>query len=150
MQVKLPSVLTDWEKTFCVFRALKADPCDPRVQAFLKRLLQITTLQLPPFSAAVLTLLSELIAVKPSLTCSLMGSTKKTENLKNEESTQNELENPGWLQDEDDDEHFVDVKEDSDAPERFFFNFWLLYSHVIITEIPLIDMNENFNLFIFL
>ncbi|CAK8680476.1 unnamed protein product [Clavelina lepadiformis] len=100
-----------------LFRALKADPCDPRVQAFLKRLLQITTLQLPPFSAAVLTLLSELIAVKPSLTCSLMGSTKKTENLKNEESTQNELENPGWLQDEDDDEHFLDVKEDSDAPE---------------------------------
>ncbi|NXI46242.1 CEBPZ protein, partial [Galbula dea] len=50
-----------------VYKSLKADVVSRRVKAFLKRLLQVTCGQMPPFICGTLYLLSELLKVKPDL-----------------------------------------------------------------------------------
>ncbi|MCJ1475998.1 hypothetical protein MMC13_004662 [Lambiella insularis] len=50
-----------------LFRALRADLKVKRVEAFAKRLLQVTTMHQPPFACAVIYLLRELEAVFPNL-----------------------------------------------------------------------------------
>ncbi|NXN16190.1 CEBPZ protein, partial [Indicator maculatus] len=50
-----------------VYKSLKADVVLRRVKAFVKRLLQVTCGQMPPFVCGTLYLLSELLKVKPEL-----------------------------------------------------------------------------------
>ncbi|NWU90272.1 CEBPZ protein, partial [Upupa epops] len=79
-----------------VYKSLKADVVSRRVKAFVKRLLQVTCGQMPPFICGTLYLLSELLKVKPELR--------------------------GQLQDQaesDDEECFRDLEEADDAEERF-------------------------------
>ncbi|XP_063959012.1 CCAAT/enhancer-binding protein zeta-like isoform X2 [Lytechinus pictus] len=71
-----------------LYQTLKSDDVLNRVKAFVKRLLQVCSWQQPPFIAAVLVLVSELIKAKPSL-----GKLNS------------------W-NDDDEDEHFMDIEED--------------------------------------
>nr|POE50127.1 ribosome biogenesis protein noc1 [Quercus suber] len=73
-----------------LFRSLKADLNAKRVQAFVKRLLQVITLHEPPFVCGVLYLISELETNFPSI--------------------RNMMTEPE-VEDEDEEEHFVDVPE---------------------------------------
>ncbi|NWH69484.1 CEBPZ protein, partial [Piaya cayana] len=50
-----------------IYKSLKADVVLRRVKAFVKRLLQVTCGQMPPFICGTLYLLSELLKVKPEL-----------------------------------------------------------------------------------
>ncbi|NWV30327.1 CEBPZ protein, partial [Origma solitaria] len=50
-----------------IYKSLKADVVSRRVKAFVKRLLQVTCGQMPPFICGTLYLLSELLKVKPEL-----------------------------------------------------------------------------------
>jgi ribosome biogenesis protein MAK21 len=50
-----------------VFKALKADVSPARSSAFVKRLLQLTSVMTPAFTCAVLFLLSEVMKIKPQL-----------------------------------------------------------------------------------
>jgi ribosome biogenesis protein MAK21 len=79
-----------------LYKSLKADLNAKRVQAFVKRLLQIITMHEPPFICGVLYLISELEGTSPSI-----------RNMINEPE----------LDDEDEEEHFVDVPEEGDAGE---------------------------------
>nr|NP_001071667.1 transcription factor protein [Ciona intestinalis]BAE06343.1 transcription factor protein [Ciona intestinalis] len=85
-----------------LYRSMKADVCEPRVHAYVKRLLQSTTLQLPSYCAAVLTMVDELCKVRPALKYSFLGS-----KLEGGSSLKDEMDDDGQ-------EHFMDVKEDSD------------------------------------
>jgi ribosome biogenesis protein MAK21 len=77
-----------------LYRSLKADINIKRVQAFIKRLLQIITLHEPPFACGILYLIRELETTFPSIAAM--------------------LSNPE-IADEDEEEKFVDVPEDGDA-----------------------------------
>jgi ribosome biogenesis protein MAK21 len=50
-----------------VYKSLKADIVLRRVKAFLKRLLQVTCAQMPPFICGALYLVSEILKAKPDL-----------------------------------------------------------------------------------
>ncbi|XP_063162011.1 CCAAT/enhancer-binding protein zeta isoform X1 [Candoia aspera] len=50
-----------------VYKSLKADTILRRVKAFVKRLLQVTCGQMPPFACGALYLVSELLKIKPGL-----------------------------------------------------------------------------------
>ncbi|XP_026525138.1 CCAAT/enhancer-binding protein zeta isoform X2 [Notechis scutatus] len=50
-----------------VYKSLKADTVLRRVKAFVKRLLQVTCGQMPPFACGALYLVSELLKIKPGL-----------------------------------------------------------------------------------
>lgn len=50
-----------------VYKSLKADVMLRRVKAFVKRLLQITCTQMPPFICGALYLVSEILKAKPDL-----------------------------------------------------------------------------------
>ncbi|KAF9640047.1 putative ccaat-box-binding transcription factor protein [Lasiodiplodia theobromae] len=76
-----------------LYRSLKADVSIKRVKAFVKRLLQVITLHEPPFVCGVLYLIYELTKTFPSI---------KTM-----------LETPE-LDDDDEEEHFVDAPEEAD------------------------------------
>ena len=83
-----------------LYKSLKADLNAKRVQAFVKRLLQIITLHEPPFVCGVLYLISELERTFPSI--------------------RNMIKDPEY-DEEDEEEHFVDAPEDGDDtvhPER--------------------------------
>ncbi|NXN94387.1 CEBPZ protein, partial [Rhinopomastus cyanomelas] len=56
-----------------IYKSLKADVVLRRVRAFVKRLLQVTCGQMPPFVCGTLYLLSELLKVKPELRGQLQG-----------------------------------------------------------------------------
>ncbi|XP_036026760.1 CCAAT/enhancer-binding protein zeta [Onychomys torridus] len=77
-----------------VYKSLKADVMLRRVKAFVKRLLQITCTQMPPFICGALYLVSEILKAKPDLRSQLD-------------------DHP-----ESDEENFVDVGDDSDV-EKF-------------------------------
>ncbi|KAK3725229.1 RNA-binding ribosome biosynthesis protein mak21 [Vermiconidia calcicola] len=79
-----------------LYKSLKADLNAKRVQAFVKRLLQIITMHEPPFVCGVLYLISELEGTFPSI------RTMMTE---------------AEAGDEDEEEHFVDVAEDGEGGE---------------------------------
>jgi len=57
-----------------LYRSIKADPVDSRVRAFIKRLLQITSLQLPAFTSACLILIAELSHLRPALAYQFLSS----------------------------------------------------------------------------
>ncbi|KAI9011722.1 CBF/Mak21 family-domain-containing protein [Hyaloraphidium curvatum] len=76
-----------------IYRVVKADPSVPRTLAMLKRLLQIAANQAPPFAVAALFLLSEVSKEKPAIWASIKMSESR---------------------EDDDEERFVDVKDDSD------------------------------------
>lgn len=77
-----------------LYRSLKADVSIKRVKAFVKRLLQVISLHEPPFVCGVLYLIYELNKTFPSI--KTMLSTPE-------------------LNDDDEEEHFVDAPEDGDA-----------------------------------
>ena len=79
-----------------LYKSLKADLNAKRVQAFVKRLLQVVTMHEPPFVCGVLYLICELEVTFPSLRSMI---------------TEAEVD------DEDEEEHFVDVHEDGEAGE---------------------------------
>ncbi|XP_012869131.1 PREDICTED: CCAAT/enhancer-binding protein zeta [Dipodomys ordii] len=72
-----------------VYKSLKADIVLRRVKAFLKRLLQVTCVQMPPFICGALYLVSEILKAKPDLRSQLDDHLGP-----------------------DDEEHFVDVEDD--------------------------------------
>ncbi|EME49057.1 hypothetical protein DOTSEDRAFT_67938 [Dothistroma septosporum NZE10] len=74
-----------------LYKSLKADLNAKRVQAFVKRMLQVITMHEPPFACGVLFLVSELSSTFPSIR-SMLTEAEVT--------------------DEDEEEHFVDVLED--------------------------------------
>nr|XP_060609940.1 CCAAT/enhancer-binding protein zeta isoform X2 [Anolis sagrei ordinatus] len=74
-----------------VYKSLKADVVLRRVKAFVKRLLQVTCGQTPPFTCGALYLVSELLKVKPGLRVQLQDHVES-----------------------DDEEHFRDLEDDED------------------------------------
>ena len=80
-----------------LFKSLKADLNAKRVQAFVKRLLQVITMHEPPFVCGVLYLISELESTFPNIRKMM---------------TEPEVDA------EDEEEHFVDVPEDGDEAEE--------------------------------
>ncbi|ELK36086.1 PREDICTED: CCAAT/enhancer-binding protein zeta [Myotis davidii] len=74
-----------------VYKSLKADIVLRRVKAFVKRLLQVTCEQMPPFICGALYLVSEILKAKPGLRSQL------TDHLES-----------------DDEENFIDIKDDED------------------------------------
>lgn len=79
-----------------LFKSLKADVNAKRVQAFVKRLLQVITMHEPPFICGVLYLISELEGTFP--------------NIRN-------MVQDAEVDDEDEEEHFVDAPEIEDNGE---------------------------------
>ncbi|NXA51713.1 CEBPZ protein, partial [Nothocercus julius] len=82
-----------------VYKSLKADVVLRRVKAFVKRLLQVTCGQMPPFICGALYLLSELLKVKPGLRVQLQDHVES-----DEEECFNDQE-----EDEENEEKFVDA-----------------------------------------
>nr|XP_020022728.1 CCAAT/enhancer-binding protein zeta [Castor canadensis] len=74
-----------------VYKSLKADIVLRRVKAFLKRLLQVTCAQMPPFICGALYLVSEILKAKPDLRSQLDDHPES-----------------------DDEENFVDIRDDDD------------------------------------
>ncbi|NWX88812.1 CEBPZ protein, partial [Nothoprocta pentlandii] len=92
-----------------IYKSLKADVVLRRVKAFVKRLLQVTCGQMPPFICGALYLLSELLKVKPGLKVQLQDHVES-----DEEECFNDQE-----EDEENEEKFVDAdKEESSPPEN--------------------------------
>ncbi|KAK2489705.1 hypothetical protein MC885_017854 [Smutsia gigantea] len=78
-----------------VYKSLKADVVLRRVKAFVKRLLQVTCEQMPPFICGALYLVSEILKVKPGLRSQLHDHPES-----------------------DEEENFIDIKDDEDM-EKF-------------------------------
>ncbi|XP_017507812.1 CCAAT/enhancer-binding protein zeta [Manis javanica] len=78
-----------------VYKSLKADIVLRRVKAFVKRLLQVTCEQMPPFICGALYLVSEILKVKPDLRSQLHNHPES-----------------------DEEENFIDIKDDEDM-EKF-------------------------------
>ncbi|KAF6320953.1 CCAAT enhancer binding protein zeta [Rhinolophus ferrumequinum] len=78
-----------------VYKSLKADIVLRRVKAFVKRLLQVTCAQMPPFICGTLYLVSEILKAKPGLRSQLDDHPES-----------------------DDEENFIDIKDDEDI-EKF-------------------------------
>ncbi|XP_016074432.1 PREDICTED: CCAAT/enhancer-binding protein zeta [Miniopterus natalensis] len=74
-----------------VYKSLKTDIVLRRVKAFVKRLLQVTCEQMPPFICGALYLVSEILKAKPSLRSQLDDHAES-----------------------DDDENFIDISDDED------------------------------------
>ncbi|KAM5252014.1 CCAAT/enhancer-binding protein zeta isoform 2-T2 [Hipposideros larvatus] len=74
-----------------VYKSLKADIVLRRVKAFVKRLLQVTCAQMPPFICGALYLVSEILKAKPGLRSHLNDHPES-----------------------DDEENFIDIKDDED------------------------------------
>ncbi|XP_035177910.1 CCAAT/enhancer-binding protein zeta [Oxyura jamaicensis] len=62
-----------------IYKSLKADVVLRRVKAFVKRLLQVASGQMPPFICGTLYLLSELLKVKPGLSVQLQDHVESDE-----------------------------------------------------------------------
>ncbi|XP_021246401.1 CCAAT/enhancer-binding protein zeta [Numida meleagris] len=91
-----------------VYKSLKADVVLRRVKAFVKRLLQVTSGQTPPFICGTLYLLSELLKVKPGLRVQLQDHVESDE----EECFKDQEEA------EENEETFVDADEEVEGEER--------------------------------
>ncbi|XP_039254152.2 CCAAT/enhancer-binding protein zeta-like [Styela clava] len=84
-----------------LYRSMKADPSDARVQAFLKRLLQTCTLQHAAYTSAVLVLIAELSKSRPSIRCFLSGNRFKSVSTAGSKK--------GKIDEDSDEEHFSDA-----------------------------------------
>ncbi|XP_010002906.1 PREDICTED: CCAAT/enhancer-binding protein zeta, partial [Chaetura pelagica] len=91
-----------------VYKSLKADVVLRRVKAFVKRLLQVTCGQMPPFICGTLYLLSELLKVKPELRVQLQDHVESDD----EECFKDQEEA------EEDEEKFVDADQEAEGEER--------------------------------
>ncbi|NXJ12147.1 CEBPZ protein, partial [Odontophorus gujanensis] len=91
-----------------VYKSLKADVVLRRVKAFVKRLLQVTSGQTPPFVCGTLYLLSELLKVKPGLRVQLQDHVESDE----EECFKDQEEA------EENEETFVDADKEVEREER--------------------------------
>ncbi|NXR03154.1 CEBPZ protein, partial [Sagittarius serpentarius] len=91
-----------------VYKSLKADVVLRRVKAFVKRLLQVTCGQMPPFICGTLYLLSELLKVKPELRVQLQDHVESDD----EECFKDQEEA------EEDEEKFVDADKEVEGEER--------------------------------
>ncbi|OXB54203.1 hypothetical protein ASZ78_007993, partial [Callipepla squamata] len=91
-----------------VYKSLKADVVLRRVKAFVKRLLQVTSGQTPPFVCGTLYLLSELLKVKPGLRVQLQDHVESDE----EECFKDQEEA------EENEETFVDADKEAEREER--------------------------------
>ncbi|NXG51367.1 CEBPZ protein, partial [Psilopogon haemacephalus] len=91
-----------------VYKSLKADVVLRRVKAFVKRLLQVTCGQMPPFICGTLYLLSELLKVKPELRVQLQDRVESDD----EECFKDQKEV------EEDEEKFVDADKEAEGGER--------------------------------
>ncbi|XP_045405364.1 CCAAT/enhancer-binding protein zeta [Lemur catta] len=79
-----------------IYKSLKADIALRRVKAFVKRLLQVTCEQMPPFICGALYLVSEILKAKPGLRSQLDDHPES-----------------------DDEENFIDARDDEDDIEKF-------------------------------
>merc|ERR1719391_987805 len=92
-----------------LFKAIKADPSEERIRAFIKRLLQVAEAQPSQLLCGLLFLLSEVLKARPELgnLCNFLkeeaGGVQK---FKDEDD------------DDDDEEHYEDVKEEDADPEE--------------------------------
>ncbi|KAF7253357.1 CCAAT/enhancer-binding protein zeta [Varanus komodoensis] len=77
-----------------VYKSLKADIVLRRVKAFVKRLLQVTCGQMPPFTCGALYLVSELLKIKPGLRVQLQDHVESDdeEHFHDHEETEEEEE----------------------------------------------------------
>ncbi|KAM6405393.1 CCAAT/enhancer-binding protein zeta [Pluvialis apricaria] len=91
-----------------VYKSLKADVVLRRVKAFVKRLLQVTCGQMPPFICGTLYLLSELLKVKPELRVQLQDHAESDD----EECFKDQEEA------EEAEEEFVDADKEVEGEER--------------------------------
>ncbi|XP_002709966.3 CCAAT/enhancer-binding protein zeta [Oryctolagus cuniculus] len=87
-----------------IYKSLKADIMLRRVKAFVKRLLQITCAQMPPFICGALYLVSEILKAKPGLRSQLDDSPESDDE-----------ENFIDIRDEDDIEKFTDADKQTEA-----------------------------------
>ncbi|XP_006135285.2 CCAAT/enhancer-binding protein zeta [Pelodiscus sinensis] len=79
-----------------VYKSVKADVVLRRVKAFVKRLLQVTSGQMPPFICGALYLVSEILKIKPGLRVQLQDHVESEE-----------------------EEHFHDLEETDEDEEKF-------------------------------
>ncbi|XP_054678786.1 CCAAT/enhancer-binding protein zeta isoform X1 [Grus americana] len=91
-----------------VYKSLKADVVLRRVKAFVKRLLQVTCGQMPPFICGTLYLLSELLKIKPELRLQLQDHVESDD----EECFKDQEEA------EEDEEKFVDADKEVEGEEK--------------------------------
>ncbi|RMC12601.1 hypothetical protein DUI87_10123 [Hirundo rustica rustica] len=91
-----------------VYKSLKVDVVLRRVKAFVKRLLQVTCGQMPPFICGTLYLLSELLKVKPELRVQLQDHVESDD----EECFKDQEEA------EEDEEKFVDADQEVEDEKR--------------------------------
>ncbi|XP_074753004.1 CCAAT/enhancer-binding protein zeta isoform X2 [Athene noctua] len=91
-----------------IYKSLKADVVLRRVKAFVKRLLQVTCGQMPPFICGTLYLLSELLKVKPELRVQLQDHVESDD----EECFKDQEEA------EEDEEKIVDADKEVEGEER--------------------------------
>ena len=106
--------MIDFNLSGLYFRALKFDSCETRRDAFVKRSLQITALHGPAFIAALLTLISELMRVKP-----VFGQRILHTPIKNSEEQKLTM----FEDDSDGEERFYDVDENNDVKKRCVADF---------------------------
>uniref|UniRef100_A0A672TGG9 CCAAT/enhancer-binding protein zeta n=1 Tax=Strigops habroptila TaxID=2489341 RepID=A0A672TGG9_STRHB len=108
----LDPALATWSKPSMflnlIYKSLKADVVLRRVKAFVKRLLQVTCGQMPPFICGTLYLLSELLKVKPELRAQLQDHVESDD----EECFKDQEEA------EEDEEKFVDADKEVEGEER--------------------------------
>ncbi|CAF0778724.1 unnamed protein product [Brachionus calyciflorus] len=92
-----------------IFNSLIKDEALPRLKAFVKRLLQICLFQNPPFICGSFILVSELVKTKKSI-IQLDHSMLVSNSIENSDVTR--------FGDEDEEEKFVDAKDESDKEEN--------------------------------
>ncbi|XP_064599583.1 CCAAT/enhancer-binding protein zeta-like [Liolophura sinensis] len=93
-----PALKTSAKQTMflnLLFKSLRQDISEKRIKAFIKRLLQVCSYHTPPFICASLILLSEVLKIKDGV-LQLTNISGK------------------WTEDEEDDEHFVDLPDPDD------------------------------------
>uniref|UniRef100_A0A673T359 CCAAT/enhancer-binding protein zeta n=1 Tax=Suricata suricatta TaxID=37032 RepID=A0A673T359_SURSU len=89
-----------------VYKSLKADIVLRRVKAFVKRLLQVTCEQMPPFICGALYLVSEILKAKPGLRSQL------------DDHPESDEENFIDIGDDEDTEQFTDADKETDTVKK--------------------------------
>uniref|UniRef100_A0A8C7ACZ8 CCAAT/enhancer-binding protein zeta n=2 Tax=Neovison vison TaxID=452646 RepID=A0A8C7ACZ8_NEOVI len=89
-----------------VYKSLKADIVLRRVKAFVKRLLQVTCEQMPPFICGALYLVSEILKAKPGLRSQL------------DDHPESDEENFIDIEDDEDTEKFTDADKETDPVKK--------------------------------
>ncbi|XP_066234583.1 CCAAT/enhancer-binding protein zeta [Saccopteryx leptura] len=102
-----------------VYKSLKADIVLRRVKAFVKRLLQVTCEQMPPFICGALYLVSEILKAKPGLRSQL-----------DDHAESDEEENFIDIKDDEDIETFTDADKETGTMEKVETEETVSESHV--------------------